>query len=303
MTCSNSLIVTELESDLLAVADDKMDRSFRDWKRALEAYSERGSIEFRRIAKGDDDAFDFLRDESIRVEVLGPILSPAGQPMGLMFLGRPRPGPRVGHESLDLGGESFKGYSASHTINGHSIILRLTYGQWHFLFSGDLNDQSGRLLVRAHQQDELSLQSEVLKVGHHGSANFSAAFIQAVAPIVSVISSGDETSRKEYIHPRATTLGALGLHSRIDEPLIFVTEMVAFFETMGWATVAHSGQGETPAEPFFAFKRTTYGIVKFRTDGERMFVYTNSGRMDVKEAYAYCMDKQGQPVPDKVAVA
>ena len=38
-----------------------------------------GAIEFRRLAKGDDDAFDFLADEQIAVEVLGPIETPGGR--------------------------------------------------------------------------------------------------------------------------------------------------------------------------------------------------------------------------------
>jgi hypothetical protein len=54
-----------------------------------------------------------------------------------------------------------------------------------------------------------------------------------VSPIVSVVSSGDESARKEYIHPRATLMGALGKWSRVPEPLIFVTELVAFFEDEG----------------------------------------------------------------------
>ena len=45
---------------------------------------------------------------------------------------------------------------------------------------------------------------------HHGSADFSGAFLQAVSPVVSVVSSGDDTARKEFIHPRATLVGALG---------------------------------------------------------------------------------------------
>ncbi len=53
---------------------------------------------------------------------------------------------------------------------------------------------------------------------HHGSADFSGAFIKMVSPVVSVVSSGDESARKEYIHPRATLMGALGKHSRVDEP-------------------------------------------------------------------------------------
>jgi hypothetical protein len=51
--------------------------------------------------------------------------------------------------------------------------------------------------------------------------------VQAVSPVVSVVSSGDENARKDYIHPRATLVGALGKWSRVPEPLVFVTELVA----------------------------------------------------------------------------
>ena len=84
-------------------------------------------------------------------------------------------------------------------------------------------------MTRAHNRGDLNLQAEVFKVPHHGSADFSGAFLQAVSPVVSVVSSGDDTARKEFIHPRATLVGALG-YSRLEEPLVFVTELVAFFQ-------------------------------------------------------------------------
>jgi hypothetical protein len=36
--------------------------------------------------------------------------------------------------------------------------------------------------------------------------------------------------------------------------------------------------------PFFAFSRAIFGIVMVRTNGGRLFVCTNSGRTDPKEA-------------------
>src|SRR5687768_1240660 len=80
-----------------------------------------------------------------------------------------------------------------------------------------------------------SLTSEVLKVPHHGSADFSPAILDAVRPVVSVIASGDESGAKEYIHPRAGVVDALGKYSRgtVERPLIYVTEMVAFFRKHG----------------------------------------------------------------------
>lgn len=300
-------IVTGLEENLLKVDDSEMNGPFKRWKRALETYKKRGAIKFRRLEIGDDDAFDFLEDEDIKVKVLGPIPT-AG---GLKFLGSPPKGPRVGQESLQLDTKGFSGASASHTINGHSVIFKLNYGKFNFLFTGDLNDEAGRALTRAHNEGRLNLQCEVFKVPHHGSADFSGAFIQAAAPVVSIVSSGDESARKDFIHPRATIMGALGKYSRVEEPLIFVTELVAFFKMEGTVSpechVIKDGKavikdGEVvlvkkPGKKFFAFSRAAFGIVMVRTDGNRLLVYTNSAQEEMKEAYAYCMDEFGKPQP------
>lgn len=311
-------VITGLEENLLGVDDEVMNSPFRAWKRALEGWSESGGIEFRRLSEGDHDAFDFLAEEDVEVRVLGPLLTRGEGITGLRFLGEPPKGPRLDHESLALETDGFKGKSASHTINGHSIVLRLRYGGFSFLLSGDLNDQAERHLVAEARAGRLELRSEVFKVPHHGSADFSGAFIKEVSPIVSVVSSGDESARKEYIHPRATLMGALGRHSRIEEPLIFVTELVAFFEVVGYVQPEkhkHDSQGETlvadgkavelarPKKTFFAFQRTAFGLVKVHTDGRRLLVYTNSGQTRLKEAYAYRLDLDGTPVPDPVRQA
>jgi beta-lactamase superfamily II metal-dependent hydrolase len=292
-------IITDLEDNLLKVSDEKMNQPFRKWKNALKAWNKRQKIEFRSLSFGDDDAFDFMNDDDLEIQVLGPFLSKAGNTSGLKFLGNPPKGPRLGHESVGLGEEDFKGFSASHTINGHSIVFRLRYGGFSFLFSGDLNDEASRILARMHQSGEINLRSDVFKVPHHGSADFSGAFFKMVSPIISVVSSGDESARKEYIHPRATLMGALGRHSRVLEPLVFVTEMVAFFNAEGWATLNDATKAKKRG-PFFSFSRTAFGIVKTRTDGKRMLVYTDSGKADTKEAYAYSLDENGEPTPSPV---
>lgn len=116
---------------------------------------------------------------------------------------------------------------------------------------------------------------------------------------MSVVSSGDESARKEYVHPRATLVGALGKHSRVDEPLVFVTELVAFFTAEGPARLTDEEKAEGRGN-FFAFSRAAYSIAKTRTDGERLLVYTDSGKADMKEAYAYTLDADGQPGPAAV---
>ncbi|HEX2294041.1 MAG TPA: MBL fold metallo-hydrolase [Actinomycetota bacterium] len=294
--------VTDLHDDLLQVPDEEMNEPFKRWKEALQTFAGRGPIEMRRLAAGDDDAFAFLGDDGVDVAVLGPFLEDVGGgKLGLRFLGTPRNDEELRNQPIRP--TDFVGKSASHTINGHSVILQMTYGKARFLFAGDLNAQSEEELVGRHRAGDVDLTSEVLKVPHHGSGDFSPAFLEAAAPVLSVVSSGDENSLKEYIHPRATLVGALGRWSRpgVAEPIVFVTEMVAFFEALGFirpefhklrdgeAVLEGGGpvKDDKALAEFFAFRRAAFGIVKIRTDGERLLVWTNSGQVALKEAYAF----------------
>ena len=304
-------VITEFEENLLTVDDSKMNTKFLAWKKVLKEYDKRFPVAFRRLQKGDDAAFNFLKDKKLKVQVLGPLTVKDGGIEGLKFLGEPPKGVRVGDEILSLSDENFKGFSASHTINGHSIILRLSYGKFNFLFAGDLNDEAERALTKAHNSGEINLQAEVLKVPHHGSHDFSSAFLKAVSPAVSVISSGDENEQKEYIHPRANLVGALGKHSRTDEPLIFITELTAFFQTEGWVTPDYhslTAKGKEAMKKakvvnpemrkdFFSFSRAAFGIIKVRTDGERLLVFTNSAKREMKEFYSFTIKTDGTLEP------
>lgn len=296
-------ILTGLVEDLLDVDDSDMNKPFLDFKNALTAWNTRvkGGIRFKRLTCGDQTAFKFFNQAGggPEIAVYGPVETTKGGVSGLKFLGKPPSGQRPGDEVLALSDDDFKGLSVSHTINGHSVVFRLSYGGFSYLFTGDLNDQAGRILGQKHDDGELNLRSEIYKVPHHGSADFSGAFLKKVSPVVSIISCGDDSQRQEYIHPRATLLGALGRYSRLEEPLIFVTELVAFFKREGKAVLAKEKDREKRGA-FFGFSRAAYGIVKTRTDGQRLLVYTDSGKANLKEAYCYKLDGGGVPVPDKV---
>lgn len=294
--------ITGLVDDVLEVPDGELNKAFRAWKGALKAWNAKRPIEFRRLAFGARDAFDFVADEGVRIEVLGPLARRVDGKDALLFLGAPHSDAHLGVLGLR---PSFTGKSASHTINGHSIVLRVTYGKVRLLFAGDLNEQSEEALAEAHGSNGVSLRSEVFKVPHHGSADFSARFLKAVAPVISVVSSGDESARREYIHPRATLMGTLGRYSRPGhgEPLVFVTELVAFFQAEGFVrpefhvlrddeVVLEDGKAKKnrrAKKTFFAFSRAAFGIVNVRTDGRRLLVWTNSGQVALKEAYAFQM--------------
>lgn len=275
-------VVVELEDDLRTVPPQRLNRPFRRWVKTLQHWSERGPIEFRRLASGDKEAFKFLADEGIRIDVLGPIVRRVTHNRkktdALPLLHRP---PRAEEAAR---GRRPKAFSTAHTINGHSIVLKVQLGNVRLLLTGDLNRESMETL-RKEFPDEV-LEAEVVKVPHHGSADFDREALKAFSPVVWLISSGDESSRREYIHPRANLMGALGWASRGDETLVFCTELAAFFAVRGMSTAWET------REPYFGFERTSFGIIHVRTDGERVLVFTHSGRENLKEAYRLSVDDQ-----------
>lgn len=284
-TNDGATFVTQLEENLLDVPDSRMNAPFLEWKDALRELKRRNPrLKIGRLEYGDDERFDFLKDEGIAVQVLGPISEEVRGKPALRFLHSP------GSRSL----------SASHTINGHSVVLRLTYENVRVLFGADLNEQAEQSLLARCRQDNVSLSSEVLKVPHHGSADFSPRILEAIQPVVSVISSGDENAAKEYIHPRAGLVGALGKYSRgtVEKPLVYVTEMVAFFRRLGAVSVhkyAETSRKESPTGQHVqnAYEKAVFGIVHVRTDGRRVLIATHSGRAEKKEAYVFHVDTNG----------
>jgi beta-lactamase superfamily II metal-dependent hydrolase len=252
----------------------------------------------RRLRAGDDDAFAFLADEDLRVDVLGPAEDTVDG----------------GRAALEVLRDESGGESASHTINGHSVILRLGYGNVRILLGGDLNVHGAeKVLHAAHAADPpRSFRSEVLKVPHHGSHEYSNDFLAEVAPVVSVVSSGDENPAKEFVHPRANLMAALGRHSRGPEPLVFSTELAAFFTYRGGIQPEEHRRGddgaleELPAGQqrgfFFAFERLRFGAIRVRTDGERVFVAPESASDRVKEAYAFRVLPDGHVLPDETRI-
>lgn len=84
--------------------------------------------------------------------------------------------------------------------NETSVVLKLSYGQNTFLFTGDIGEKSEKKLLSE------DIASDVLKVGHHGSKySSSAAFVQKVGPEYAIISSG----KNSYGHPTQEAMGRL----------------------------------------------------------------------------------------------
>jgi len=109
----------------------------------------------------------------------------------------------------------------AHTINGHSIVLKIGYGNRSFLFGGDLNIPSEDHLL-AHYGEINPFEVDVAKSCHHGASEFTTDFMAKVNPYATVISSGDNES---YSHPRADAIGCAGKYTKSDRPLVFSTEL------------------------------------------------------------------------------
>lgn len=88
-------------------------------------------------------------------------------------------------------------------LNNYSVVLRLTYGEDSFLFTGDAEEASEEEMLSL----DWPLTATVLKCGHHGSeTSTSPAFLDAVSPQYAVISCGVDN---DYGHPDAVTLEKL----------------------------------------------------------------------------------------------
>lgn len=88
--------------------------------------------------------------------------------------------------------------------NNASIVARLIYGDKSFLLTGDSPVKTENILLKL---DPLVLDSDVLKVGHHGSrTSTSFAYAQAVSPEYAIISAG---ANNTYGHPHQEVLDIL----------------------------------------------------------------------------------------------
>lgn len=85
--------------------------------------------------------------------------------------------------------------------NNTSIVLKITYGETSFLFTGDAETEEERNII----DQGYDISCTVLKVGHHGSdTSTSYLWLRNAAPDYVVISVGKSNS---YGHPTEATLG------------------------------------------------------------------------------------------------
>lgn len=121
-------------------------------------------------------------------------------------------------KSIDLGKnivvDVFSPLSNSYEdLNNYSPIVKISYGNTSFLFTGDAEELSENEVLNAG----FDLKCDVLKIGHHGSSSStSEKFLKASNPSIAVISVGEDNT---YGHPTDTVL------SRLKETKIYRTDI------------------------------------------------------------------------------
>jgi beta-lactamase superfamily II metal-dependent hydrolase len=218
-------------------------------------------------------------EAELSIRVLGPILERFG-------------GGGVGFRMLE---------DESVTRNGHSIVLRLDYGQARILLTGDLNRKSQQLLLSYHPEAEFAV--DVAKGCHHGSEDVDLGFLKAMKARATILSSGDN---EDYSHPRPILMGASARYGReakgpkgeLLPPLLYSTELARSVKLAYAASVRvelGGGTGGTfttvkpedtevkaqqPKAEYRPLERTplstdlVYGLVNIRTDGVHILCAT-----------------------------
>jgi beta-lactamase superfamily II metal-dependent hydrolase len=81
-------------------------------------------------------------------------------------------------------------------LNNNSVVLKLTYGKFSALFTGDMEQAAETRLV---SKNATALDVGVLKVGHHGrNTSSTLPFLNAVTPEVVILSLGPGYGLPDY---------------------------------------------------------------------------------------------------------
>ena len=109
-------------------------------------------------------------------------------------------------------------------LNNYSPIMKLTYNETSFLFTGDAEEETEKEVISGNY----NLKSDVLKAGHHGSNTSSIQeFLEEVKPQFTVITSGKSNRfnlPNEEIVERHKNIGSKVLMTEKYGNIVFSTD-------------------------------------------------------------------------------
>ncbi|WP_331145545.1 ComEC/Rec2 family competence protein [Hymenobacter sp.] len=284
--------VVDTDAELRQLVDQDSMRGGKRYPNMLYQARQTNRVDaFRMVSTDGTSAFlpgyDPVNGDSIAIQILAPVHEtlPGSDRKVLRDFGRP-----------------------GVTKNGHSVVLKLTFGKVRILLGGDLNTKSEAYLlahytglnplsedpaeiVRLVAKGREFFEADIAKACHHGSHEFLDVFLRCVNPLATIVSSGDG---EPHAHPRPDALGALGKNGRGQRPLIFSTELArsaregidkpeklvalineledAIRTATEPAVRAQRQQEKAAAYRLLERSIAVYGMINVRTDGERVII-------------------------------
>lgn len=131
----------------------------------------------------------------------------------------PHPGFDCGAAEVWVAAAGVTGSNSGWRKNTMSIVLVVSYGEFDVVLTGDATTETEKQMIDWHcpegwqPGDDCWLDSEVLKMGHHGSKATSTgqAFAAAVSPEVAIVSA---TRSKKHGHPGKDAVQRLEPHTK-----------------------------------------------------------------------------------------
>lgn len=219
--------LTKVFDNFLTVNEPaKFNRDVTNFMEALKAAHQQGRItKTKRLSAGDVAISKTIEGFLFKADVLGPFTEKVNNKNAFVYW-------------TDDGV----------TINGHSLVLKITFGTRTFLFGGDLNTKSETYLMQKHAPHN-PFEVDVAKSCHHGSSDFTEKFMQLINPYATVISSGDNEG---FSHPRADAIGCAGRYAKGPRPLVYSTELARSVDLRS--------------------KEVLFGMINCRCNGSKIFM-------------------------------
>ena len=130
--------------------------------------------------------------------------------------------------SYSFGGADFTvlaPFEQDENLNNMSVVLKLTYNGYSFMFSGDAEKEVEKQILKAGYD----ISADVYKGAHHGSSTSnSKSFVKAVNPTYSVLSYEQDNS---YGHPHKETID------------LFNQEGIVYYSTADYGSIVFTVDG------------------------------------------------------------
>ncbi len=93
------------------------------------------------------------------------------------------------------------------SINNNSLVVKLIYNNFSILFTGDIEEIAEKSILKKYEKNKSILDSDILKVAHHGSKSSSTEeFLNVVKPKIALIGVGKNNN---FGHPNNEVLERL----------------------------------------------------------------------------------------------